>query len=67
MQKEINITLSLVADSPDELSMLTVQRQVLWGLKLKFYDFSQLKNGKYICWYNVPHTIWVEKVANGKV
>lgn len=62
----MNITLSLVADSADELSMLTIQRQVLWKMKINFYDFSQRKDGKYICWYNIPYTIWVEKVSNGK-
>lgn len=63
---DINITLHLVADTPDQLSVLTVRTQILWGMEFSFFDFSQRKDGKFICWYKVPHKIWIEKVANGK-
>jgi len=62
---EIQITLFLEALTPQQLSMLTAQAQMQWGMKLTFFDFSQTKKGTFICWYNVPHGIWVEKVANG--
>lgn len=46
--------------------MMTANAQVRWGMELHFFDFSQTKSGRFICWYRVPHAIWVEKVANGK-
>ena len=64
--KDIQITLHLEAASAEELSALTVRAQIVWGMQLHFFDFAQLKNGKYVCWYRVPHSIWTEKVANGK-
>lgn len=63
---EMNITLHLEADSADELSLLTIKMQIRMGMELHFFDFTQLKNGKFICWFRVPHRIWAEKVANGK-
>ena len=64
--KDLQVTLHLKADSPEELSMMTVQAQARWGLVLNFFDFSQDKSGKWICWFKVPHRVWIEKVANGK-
>lgn len=63
---KMTITLSLIASTPEQLSALTVQRQLLWGMKIYFKDFSQTKDGKFICWYEVPHSIYTEKVLNGK-
>lgn len=64
--KGIHITLSLQADTPEQLSALTVRAQILWGMELDFFDFSQLKNGKYICWFKIPQTIYQMKVTNGQ-
>lgn len=64
--KDIQITLHLIADTPEELSVMTIKAQANWGLQLNFFDFAQTKNNKWICWFKVPHRIWVEKVANGK-
>ena len=63
---DIQITLSLVADKPEVLSALTVQAQLNWGMKLSFFDFSQRKDGKFICWYQVPVIIYNERVLSGK-
>lgn len=63
---EIKITLSLEAPTMQELSLLTVRAQIAYGMTLNFFDFAQTKKGTFICWFTVPHTIWVEKVANGK-
>jgi len=63
---EIKINLSLTADTPELLSALTVRAQLNYGMAFEFFDFSQLKNGKFICWFKVPVTIYQEKVANGK-
>jgi hypothetical protein len=54
-----------MADTPEELSMLTIAAQTNWGMTLDFFDFSQLKNGKFICWFKVPLMEWSERVANG--
>jgi len=62
----ISITLSLMADTQELLSALTVQAQVNFGMKLHFREFSQLKNGKFVCWYEVPYSIYVEKLGNGE-
>lgn len=63
---EIKINLSLIADTPQLLSAMTVRAQLNYGMAFDFFDFSQLKNGKYICWYRIPVAIYQEKVANGK-
>lgn len=63
--KDLHITLHLEAESADELSIMTVNAQVHWNMQLNFFDFTQTKKGLYICWYNMPHGIWVEKLANG--
>lgn len=60
------ITLSLIADKPETLSAMTVIAQNNWGMILEFFDFSQLKNGKFICWYRVPVSAYNERVVNGK-
>ena len=62
---DIQITLSIVADTPELLSALTVRAQLNWGMKLTFFDFTQRKDSKYICWYSVPHSKYSEKVLNG--
>ncbi len=64
--KDLKITLSLIADTPEMLSQMTVQAQLNWGMEFNFFDFTQLKNGKYICWYRVSARIYQEKVLNGK-
>lgn len=56
----VNITLSLQAKTPDELSRATIQAQVFWGMKLRFFDFTQTKQG-WICWFEIPLSIWQEK------
>lgn len=63
---DLQITLSIEASSAQELSVLTVRTQLVWGMQLNFFDFTQTKKGTFICWYKVPHSIWMEKVANGK-
>ena len=63
---EYHITLSLIADTPEELSLMTVQAQVNWGMKLAFSPFSQLRNGKFITTFEMPYRIYAERVANGK-
>lgn len=55
-----------MADTQELLSALTVQAQVNFGMKLHFREFSQLKNGKFVCWYEVPYSIYVEKLGNGE-
>jgi len=65
MNERKYITLSLQADTPEELSILTIAAQTNWGMTLDFFDFSQLKNGKFICWFKVPLAEWNERVANG--
>lgn len=64
--KGIHITLSLTADSREALSALTVRAQLNWGMELDFFDFTQTKDGTFVCWYKVPYTIYEMKVANGK-
>lgn len=64
--KGIQITLHLKADSPELLSALTVQAQIQWGMELDFFDFSQTKDGKFICWYKVPQSYYEMRVRNGK-
>lgn len=64
--KGIHITLHLKADKPEMLSALTVNAQIQWGMELDFFDFSQTKDGKYICWYKVPQSIYQMKVMNGQ-
>jgi len=64
--KGIHITLSLRADTPEQLSGLTVQAQLNWGMELDFFDFSQTKDGKYICWYRVPQTVYQMRLQNGQ-
>lgn len=59
------ITLHLEAESAEQLSMLTIQAQFHWGLSLSFFDFSQTKNGRWVCWFTVPHSLWLERVKNG--
>jgi hypothetical protein len=63
---EIKISLSLIADTPELLSALTVRAQINYGMVFDFFDFSQLKNGKYICWFKVNVSTYQEKVSNGK-
>jgi len=61
------ITLSLTADTPDELSVMTVVAQSNWSMEFEFFDFSQLKNGMFICWYRVPLSAWQERQSvNGQ-
>ena len=55
------ITVSLTADTPDELSMMTLAAQTNWSMEFEFFDFMQLKNGKFMCWYRVPVMQWSEK------
>jgi hypothetical protein len=64
--KDLQIVLSLTASTMDELSTMTVRAQINWGMKLQFFDFTQLKNGNFICWFHLPHSVWAEKVLNGK-
>lgn len=64
--KGIHITLHLAADTPEQLSGLTVRAQLLWGMELDFFDFSQTKAGKYICWFKIPQKIYEMKVMNGQ-
>lgn len=64
--KGIHITLSLTADTPEELSALTVQAQLIWGMELDFFDFIQRKDGKFTCWFKVPYSVYEMKVANGQ-
>lgn len=62
-QVSVYITLHLKADSPEELSALTIQAQLQWGIVADFFDFSQTKDGKYICWYKVPYPKYVEAMS----
>ncbi len=55
------VTLSLVAKTRDELSVMTIVAQTNWQMELQFFDFSQIKSGEYICWYAVPLSFWVER------
>lgn len=55
-----------MADTPEQLSALTVQAQLNWGMKLHFREFTQNKQGKYVCWYEIPVLIYQERVINGK-
>jgi hypothetical protein len=57
---DIQIYLSLTAQSADQLSTATVDAQLFWGMKLTFFDF-QVVGGKHICWFTVPFSIWQEK------
>jgi hypothetical protein len=61
-----NISLSLIADSRQMLTNMTIQAQINWGMKLKFRDFAQLKDGSFICWFEIPHAIYVERMTRGK-
>lgn len=63
---DLQITLHLMADTPEQLSALTVQAQLNWGMKLHFREFTQNKQGKYVCWYEIPVLIYQERVINGK-
>jgi len=58
-----DISVSLVAESRQMLTNMTIQAQINWGMKLTFTDFSQLKDGTFICWYCVPHLIYVERLS----
>lgn len=60
------ITLHLIAESPEMLSMMTVAAQNNWGMSLEFFDFSQTKKGLFICWFKVPVEIYQERVLNGQ-
>lgn len=62
--KSRQVTLHLEANTPGELSLLTIKAQDRWGMTLEFFDFMQNKAGKYICWYQVPHQRWAEAVSN---
>lgn len=62
----LKITLSLMAETREALSALTIRAQLNFGMQLEFFDFSQTKDGKFICWYRIPHSIYTEKVLNGK-
>lgn len=64
--KGIHITLSLIAESPEQLSAMTVRAQLNWGMELDFFDFTQVKSGKYICWYKVPQSVYEMRVRNGQ-
>lgn len=54
-----------MAETPEALSALTVQAQLNWGMQLSFFDFTQLKNGQWACWYKIPYLAYVEKVGHG--
>lgn len=62
----LQITLSLEASTREELSAMTINAQLNWGMVLTFFDFTQTKSGSFICWYTVPHLIYTEKVLNGQ-
>lgn len=64
--KGIHITLSLVADTREQLSALTVRAQLNWGMELDFFDFSETKKGQFICWYKVPQSVYEMRVRNGQ-
>jgi hypothetical protein len=64
--KGIHITLHLKADTPEQLSALTVRAQLMWGMELNFFDFMQDRKGKYVCWYKIPHTVYEMRVRNGQ-
>ena len=57
------ITLHLSADTPDELSGMTLVAQTNWKMELEFFDFSQIQSGKFICWYRVPVSAWQESLG----
>lgn len=63
---QINITLSLIADTPEDLSLLTVQAQINWGMRLTFSPFSQIRNGKFITTFEMPYSIYAERVGRGQ-
>ena len=63
---EIYITLHLEATTEEALSMATLEAQVFWKMNLDFFDFSQKRNGRFICWFKVPQSSYIERRANGR-
>ena len=59
-QTSFYITLHLIADTPEELSAMTVAAQLDWGMTIDFFDFTRTPDGKYMCWYKMLHTKWME-------
>lgn len=67
MQQRRYITLHIEADTPEQLSMLTVATQNFWGADIEFFDFQQTKKGKERAWFRIPIHLWTDKqAADGK-
>ena len=43
----------LLAETPAGLRRKMVLNSAKFGMFISYFDFSQLQNGKFICWYNM--------------
>jgi hypothetical protein len=59
--KEQHISLPLEAKTKEELVSLQLRTRTAYkGMTLGFHSFYQQKDGKHVCWYDIPLAFYLE-------